>query len=105
MKLSTTSYIIVPWQNIRTRSRKDAVSLHIRIDADDQNKPIIIVDDFSCCVKMAVRTIRLALRNRWSEKLKALPIQGRVARSFALDPTSKDYPYLLSVRSPLSFKA
>ena len=54
--------------NIWTRTRKAAARLHCKIDADDRNQLILIIDDFSCRPSKVVRTVRLALRERWSLK-------------------------------------
>ena len=91
--------------NIWTRTRKAAARLHCKIDADDKNKTLLIIDDFSCRPSKVVRTVRLALRERWSEKLLSLAVQGRVASAMSLDKSSGDIPHLTSARTPLSFTA
>ena len=90
--------------NLWTRVRKAVTRLHCKIDADEQNY-LLIIDDVSCFASKITKSIRLALRERWSAKLKNLSVQGRVARAFSLDVRSNDIPYLISQRTRISFNA
>ena len=81
--------------NLQTRVRKAITRLHCKIDADEQ-KYLSIIDNVSCFAFKITKSIRLALRERWSAKLKNFSVQGRVASAYSLDIRSNDIPYIIS---------
>ena len=84
--------------NLWTSVRKLITSFHCKIDDGYQNY-LLIIEDVSCFASKITKSTRLALRERWSAKLKNLSVQGRVARAFSLDVRSNDIPYLISQRT------
>ena len=90
--------------NLWTRARHAASRLHCKIDASSDN-PSLTAEDVSSVQAKAVKSLRLVSRERWTAKLLAAPVQGRVARGLDLDKSSKDIIHFMSARSSLSFNA
>ena len=90
-------------ENLWTRARKAAISLKgVRIDVSGEEYNKIIADDISVVSLKAVRGLRTALRQRWTEDFMK-DDQGRVAAGLALEK-SKDTAAMVSCRTPLSFQ-
>ena len=90
--------------NLWTRARHAASRLHCKIDASSDT-PSLTAEDVSSVPAKAVKSLRLVSRERWTAKLMAAPVQGRVARGLDLDKSSKDITHFMSARSSLSFNA
>ena len=84
------------WQLARRAARR----LRVRIDVSGEFNIRIIADDVSSLPVKAVRGLRTVVRQRWTERLLAAPIQGRVATGLKLD-SSKDTARLVSCRTEL----
>lgn len=90
-------------ENLWTRARKATISLKgVKIDVSGEEYNKVIVDDISTVSLKAVRGLRSALRQRWSENLM-VDDQGKVATGLALEK-SKDTAAMVSCRTPLSFQ-
>ena len=87
--------------NLRTRARHAASRLHCKIDASSDN-PSITAEHVSPVPAKAVKSLRLVSRERWTAKLLAVLVHGRVARGLDLGKSSKDITHFMSARSSLS---
>ena len=85
------------WQN----ARKAAGRLRLRIDVSGEFNIRIIADDVSALPVKAIRGLRMVVRQRWTKKLLAVTVQGRVATGLELDSSSKDMARLVSCRTEL----
>ena len=91
--------------NLWTRTRHSSRHLKTRIDVSDMENIKIQIDDICAVPQKVVRSIRLALRNRWSDRLRSYPKQGAVARSFHSNQAEHAITQLISQSSTLSFRA
>ena len=90
-------------ENLWTRARKAAGHLKgIKIDVSGEEFSKVIADDISAISMKAVRGLRTALRQRWTNKLLRAT-QGKAATGLALD-CSKDTAAMISYRTTLSFQ-
>jgi Reverse transcriptase (RNA-dependent DNA polymerase) len=89
--------------NLWTRARKASGCLkRIRIDVSGEEYSKVIADDISSISVKAVRGLRTAMRQRWTNRLLSAQ-QGKVATGLALD-MAKENAGLLSCRTPLTFQ-
>ena len=86
--------------NLWKLARRAARRLRVRIDVSGDFNIRIIAHDVSSLPVKAVRGLRTGIRQRWTERLLAAPIQGRVATGLKLD-SSKDTARLVSCRTEL----
>ena len=89
--------------NLWTRTRHAATHLGARIDISDGNI-IIAIDDICSTPAKIVKSMRLALRKKWSRTFVELPLQGSVAECLSQNANSKVITKLISQESTLSFK-
>ena len=90
--------------NLWTVARAAAKHLAVRIDVSgDMSDLKIVADDVSARPCKAVRGIRKAVRSRWTERLAALPHQGKASTGLRLDGSS-DLARMVSCRTELRFE-
>ena len=90
--------------NLWTLARAAAKHLAVRIDVSGDIKSLkLVADDISVQPCKAVRGIRKAVRQRWTDRLAALPHQGKASTGLRLHD-SKDLATMVSCRTELRFQ-
>ena len=91
-------------KNLWSLARAAAKRLRTRIDVSGDFSLRIIADDVSSVPAKVVRGLRQVVRKRHTDRFLEAPHQGKVAKTLALDTSTKDMARQISTRTELGFE-